>query len=170
MARFRLTAPHYLNVPGTEWEQNETLPTGKIYRHRYKVHMYLDPKDPGDHNYPLTGEIIVATVADPRYPLDLIFLGEPTQDMEPLDAEAEALFQAAMSRPQPMTEDDLRRAMATPRTESEEMKQMREMMKAMQEQVTAVIGQNEKLKQRLEEVEEAEPIPPASPNQPSLRL
>lgn len=93
MARWRLRIPHYLNVlPETEWEQKETdLLTGKQARKVYKVPMYLDPKDPTDCNYP--GEIIVCHDGKGQ-PRDKVFVGPPTPDMEPLDAEAEAISAA----------------------------------------------------------------------------
>lgn len=92
MARFRLKGKHYLNVPGTEWEQEETPlgKGGKTLRKRYHVPTYFDPEDQSDQNYP--GEIIVATEASKQYPKDIIFAGPPTADMEPLDDEAQELF------------------------------------------------------------------------------
>jgi hypothetical protein len=104
MARWRLLNPHYLNVPGTEWEYIEvSRQTGKQARVRYPVPRYLNPNDPADHNYP--GEIIVAhakpieaTQGTSRVSItggsknhDIIFTGPPTSDMEPLDDEAQAI-------------------------------------------------------------------------------
>jgi len=96
MARWKLTAPHYLGVPGTEWEQKETnQQTGKQARKVYKVPMYLDPKDTADCNYP--GEIIVAHGYKKHERQDILFEnangspGDPSPDMEPLDEEAEAI-------------------------------------------------------------------------------
>lgn len=92
MARWRLTAKHYLNVPGTEWEQKEIdTKTGKQARKIYLVNLHLDPEMPADHNYP--GEIIVC-LAGKGHPRDIVFEGDPTVDMEPLDAEAEAISAA----------------------------------------------------------------------------
>jgi hypothetical protein len=89
MARYRLTTPHYLRVPGTVWEQRETdSVTGRQGRKIYEVPLHLDPGQPGDYNYP--GEIIVASAKSAQYPKDIIFEGPPTLDMEPLDPEAEA--------------------------------------------------------------------------------
>jgi hypothetical protein len=97
MARFRLKDKHYLNVPGTEWEQSETSQaTGKQARKRYKTPLYLDPDQAADQNYP--GEIIVTTKADPRYPRDILFEGLPTVDMEPLDEEATKLITPILAR------------------------------------------------------------------------
>lgn len=96
--RWRLTAPHYLNIPmlpdGTrvEWEHKETnRENGRAVRKLYQVPLLLDPDSPVDHNYP--GEIVVAhEVEGARYsPRDYIFVGAPTRDMEPLNPEAEAI-------------------------------------------------------------------------------
>lgn len=93
MARFRLRGKHYLNVPGTEWEQKELdQATGKQARKIYPVPMFLDPAEPADCNYP--GEIIVATEISKGNGRDIVFLGDPTPDMEPLDDEAEALVES----------------------------------------------------------------------------
>lgn len=87
--RWRLTSGHYLNVPGTEWEQKETArETGRQVRKLYPVPLLLDPKDKADHNYP--DEIIVAWEGS-KYPRDIIFVGQPTPDMEPLNDEAQAI-------------------------------------------------------------------------------
>lgn len=93
MARWRLQQPHYLNVPGTEWEYKEVdKNTGKQGRKVYTVPALLDPKEPSDHNYP--GEIIVAYEGRAASPKDIIFIGEPTPDMEPVDDEAEKISAA----------------------------------------------------------------------------
>lgn len=95
MARWRLMNAHYLNVPGTEWEYVEiSRASGKQARVRFPVPQYLDPRDAADHNYP--GEIVVAYAKEGEkvskfYPKDIIFLGQPTPDMEPMDEEAEAI-------------------------------------------------------------------------------
>lgn len=92
MARWRLTAAHYLNVPGTEWEYKETdRNTGKQGRKVFEVPALLNPDDPADCNYP--GEIIVCHDGKGQG-RDIIFLGDPTPDMEPLDAEAESITEA----------------------------------------------------------------------------
>ncbi len=97
MARWRLQTSHYINVDqlpdGTkiEWEHKETArETGRMVRKLYPVPMLLDPRDPADHNYP--GEIVVANASSRQYPNDIIFHGDPTQEMEPLDDEAEAIM------------------------------------------------------------------------------
>lgn len=93
MARWRLVTGHYLNVlidgEQAQWEYKEVdRGTGKQGRKMFNVPMLMDPNDPADHNHP--GEIIVCHEGKGDRK-DTIFLGEPTPDMEPLDAEAEAI-------------------------------------------------------------------------------
>lgn len=96
--RWRLMSAHYLNVQelsdGTriEWEHKETArETGRTVRRLFPVPMLLNPQDPADHNYP--GEIIVASEIEGthRAPRDIVFRGEPTQEMEPLNEAAQAI-------------------------------------------------------------------------------
>lgn len=103
--RWRLTNPHYINVDqlpdGTkvEWEHKETnRANGRTVRKLFPVPMLLDPKDPSDHNYP--GEIIVARSIEGAHsqPNDIIFHGDPTQEMEPLNEEAEAITTSLRSK------------------------------------------------------------------------
>ena len=93
MARWRLTAKHYINATRhgevTQWMREETnRDTGRVARTLFNVPVYLDPDDPRDQNYP--GEIIVAYEKGAR-PKDLVFTGEPTPDMEPVDEEAQKI-------------------------------------------------------------------------------
>ncbi len=96
--RWRLTNEHHLSVAelpdGTrvEWEHKEiSRESGRIVRKLYPVPLYLNPKDPADHNYP--GEIIVAHKVDGCHNLrqDYIFSSPPTPEMEPLNDEAQAI-------------------------------------------------------------------------------
>lgn len=96
--RWRLMAPHYLNVPvlpdGTrvEWEHKETNAlNGRAVRKLYSVPMLLNPEDPGDFNHP--GEIIVSQEVEGAHFVrnDYLFTGAPTRDMEPLNEAAEAI-------------------------------------------------------------------------------
>lgn len=95
MARWKLTAAHYLNVPGTEWEHKETSrETGKQVRKIYPVPLHLDPKAESDWNYrPHLGEDgeIIVCHAGKGQGRDITFTGPPTADMEPLDEEARIL-------------------------------------------------------------------------------
>lgn len=93
LARWRLTGPHYINAyyPDMEdkqssWEYTQLNDKGRQIRKRYKVPMYLDPKDPTCYNYP--GEIIVANMENG---LDIVMEGKPTMEMEPLNEEAKRL-------------------------------------------------------------------------------
>jgi hypothetical protein len=95
MARWRLAAPHYLNVEGTSWEYKEVDRTsGRQKRTIFPVPLHLDPDNPGDWNIVRgkdDGEIVVADRETPENPKDIIFTGLPTPDMVPLDDEAKAL-------------------------------------------------------------------------------
>lgn len=105
MARWKLLQPHYINVPGTTWEYKETSrTTGKPVRREFPVPTFLNPEDPGDCNYSENGEswLIVADKIDDRFPRDIIFVGNPTPDMLPLDDEARAIsakFEKQWSHP-----------------------------------------------------------------------
>lgn len=103
--RWRLLAPHYINVPtlpdGTrvEWEHKETnRDSGRAVRKLYPVPMLLNPEDPNDCNYP--GEIIVSQEAEGAYFVrqDLLFMGPPTRDMEPLNEAAEIITEQYKAR------------------------------------------------------------------------
>jgi len=94
--RWRLTAPHYLNVAqyqdGTkiEWEHKETNAiNGRAVRKLHSVPLMLNPDDPNDYNYP--GEIIVTQEVEGGHCLkqDYVFTGAPTRDMECLNEAAE---------------------------------------------------------------------------------
>lgn len=93
MARWKLTEPHYLNVPSSRWEQTAVdARTGKPTRKMYKVPMHLDPRvaDDWNHKYPnneMDGEIHVCWEGK-GLPHDIVFEGEPTPGMVPLDEEA----------------------------------------------------------------------------------
>lgn len=94
MARWQLKQAHYLNVPGTEWEYKEqNRETGRQARKVYHVPLFLNPDDPADHNY-RQDEMIVVCHEGEGMPKDLVFVGPPTPDMEPLDEEAEAITEA----------------------------------------------------------------------------
>jgi hypothetical protein len=95
MARWRLAAPHYLNVEGTSWEYKEVDRTsGRQKRTIFPVPLHLDPDNPSDWNIVRgkdDGEIVVADKESVAFPKDIIFVGNPTPDMVPLDDEAKAI-------------------------------------------------------------------------------
>jgi hypothetical protein len=86
MARWRLTSEHYLMLdPPSEWEYKEVdQMTGNTARTVLKVGTYLSPKD----------RPYVVCHKGKGQPGDLVFLGDPTKEMEPLDDEAIALSEA----------------------------------------------------------------------------
>lgn len=89
MARWRLTAAHYLNVLGTKYRYVEVdRDTGEQNEATFDVPRLLDPKDPKAARS--AGECIVA-YAGSQQPRDWVFSGPPTPDMEPLDDEAAAI-------------------------------------------------------------------------------
>lgn len=100
MARWRLRNAHYLNVERDvngqeiEWEYKETnRETGRQQRKVFPVPLHLNPEDPADWNYPQDQVIIVAQ-GKGAMPKDIIFIGPPTPEMEPLDEEAEKISEA----------------------------------------------------------------------------
>lgn len=102
MARWRLMNPHYLNIldpdtgEPTKWEYSETdRVSGKARRKTYHVPQLLDPKDPSLCNS--EGEIIVCHEGKGTS-RDIIFFGEPTPEMEPMDEEAEAISAKLMHK------------------------------------------------------------------------
>jgi hypothetical protein len=88
MAVWRLNTPHYLNVPGTEYEYTEVSRDGRQGRSRWQVPRYLNPDDPADQTPFNSGQTFVCTERNPQYPGAILFIGEPTPDMEPIDEEA----------------------------------------------------------------------------------
>ncbi len=94
MARWRLTEPHYINVPGTRWEYIEVdRVTGRPKRTQFDVPRYLDPRDPRDWTVRRNnddGDIIVSNGNNPG-PGDIVFIGDPSTGMFPLDDEAREL-------------------------------------------------------------------------------
>jgi hypothetical protein len=97
MARWKLMTPHYLNVEGEEWEYQETnRTTGRPQRTKFPVPRLLDIRDPqcwtnqwGNKDN-AEGEIIVCYKGkgDPK---DIVFTGDPTPDMYPVDDEAKEI-------------------------------------------------------------------------------
>lgn len=93
MARWKLTTGHYLMVDGVNWEYTEINNQGKQARKRYVVPMFLDPKDEQMCNGVdvFNEPILVVSNGEGAQPRDIIFKGDPTPDMEPLDDEATAI-------------------------------------------------------------------------------
>lgn len=95
MARWKLMEAHYLAVPGTEWEYKETnRETGRQARKVYEVPLYLNPADPADWTDRANEMVVVSNAYNAAHPRDIVFTGPPTPNMEPIDAEAEAISAA----------------------------------------------------------------------------
>src|SRR5215472_14258375 len=100
MARWRLLEPHYLfTEPGTKWEYVETdRVTGRQVRKQYDVPTYFHHEAETDWNDYTTlangakaaGQVVVSDGHNPG-PRDIIFKGQPTPGMDPLDDEARAI-------------------------------------------------------------------------------
>lgn len=93
--RWQLTEPHYLNVPGTKWEQTIVdRNTGRPQRKSFTVPMHLHPESDVDWNR-MDGFVGFITVCHEGggHPdgKDIVFIGDPTPGMLPLDDEAKAL-------------------------------------------------------------------------------
>ncbi len=189
MARWKLLTSHYLNIPGTTWEYSEVdRTTGKQKRTQFVVPQLLNPEDPADWNYKTYGlngqvaygEVIVAYEGKGE-PKDIIFVGEPTPDMRPLDAEAEeitASFGEKWKRPPEQVEgqnggyaermiegfqqelESLRQTQSTTRVEgiSELLTAITAMMKQNQEMMLLMMANQQGLKPV---VDEEPPLPEA---------
>jgi hypothetical protein len=100
MARWRLTEPHYLFTdPGTKWEYVETdRTTGRQVRKQYEVPQYFHHEAEADWNEyesgprgeKLAGSIVVSDGRNAK-PRDIVFKGNPTPGMDPIDDEAKAI-------------------------------------------------------------------------------
>lgn len=93
MARWKLTQPHYLSVPNVEWEHRETDTTnGRQVRKVFIVPIVLDPVSPSNSQQPPNyGSDYIVAWEGKGNPADIVFIGDPTPDMEPLDEEAKAV-------------------------------------------------------------------------------
>jgi len=98
MARWKLTDAHYLRVLGMKWEYQEIdRRTGRPKRTQFEVPLYINPKyeddlkafGQGDPD-PEFCDIIVSDGNNPQ-PKDVIFIGDPTPCMTPLDDEAKEI-------------------------------------------------------------------------------
>lgn len=169
MARWKLMNPHYLNVKeidGEEivWEYKETdRNTGRQARKRFPIPYLLDPKDPTLQNR--AGDIIVSDGHN-AVPGDIIFFGEPTPDMMPIDDEAKAIseklapkwqhpidtlpangdFSLALIRTfEKQMSDLVKQGTIVPNVSSNGIDP--EAFKALQDQVKALMEQNAKLQE-----------------------
>lgn len=94
MARWQIISPHYLNVTGSqksEWQYTEVDRTnGRKKTKNFPVPTLLDPDDPSmwtEVRGRDDGRILVSDGNNPG-DSDIIFVGEPTPDMIPIDDDA----------------------------------------------------------------------------------
>ena len=93
--RWQIITPHYLHVDGTEWEYTETdRSNGRLIRKKFSVPRYINPLDPADWTERQgkdEGQTYLTN--DPRtdHANDIVFHGEPTPDMIPVNDEAKAI-------------------------------------------------------------------------------
>jgi len=97
MARWELREPHYLYTePGTKWEYIETdRTTGRQVRKQFDVPQYFHHEAETDwtefttlaNGQRSTGKVVVCNGHNPG-PRDIIFKGDPTPGMQPIDDEA----------------------------------------------------------------------------------
>ena len=195
MARWKLTEPHYLNVPSSRWEQISTDPrTGKPVRKMYKVPMHLDPRVEDDWNYEINGmdgEIHVC-YAGKGLPHDIVFEGNPTPGMVPLDDEAAEITSRFDWTPTQGTDEESQRAGFYARLGDSLIDKMTELKAAqatapqnsgvekLMEAIAAMMQQNQQIMQMLTEnsirvanpvdqvVDEEEPLPIAAPTEEEI--
>ncbi len=160
MARWRLTEPHYLAVPTERWEHTTTdSRTGKLVRKMYKVPRYLDPRVEDDWNVKLNGmdgEIHVCWEGK-GIPNDIVFEGNPTPGMLPLDAEAEEISGKFSWTPTQGIDEDSQRQSFYARLGDSLIEQMAELKVARElapvtpsldkfmETMLAMMGQNQQI-------------------------
>lgn len=94
MARWKLLTAHYIDTRDTQWEYKEVdQSSGRERRKQLTVPRFLDINDPGDwtnrwgNKDNAQGEIIVCHEGKGEKS-DIVFYGEPTPDMSPVDDEA----------------------------------------------------------------------------------
>lgn len=112
MARWKLTEAHYLNVPGTKWEYTmQNRVTGKPVRKVFDVPLFINPEDEADWNVREGFDGYVAVCHEGKgLPTDIIFLGDPTPGMLPLDEEAQALTAKFKWKPTAGTDEESKMA------------------------------------------------------------
>src|ERR1700746_1647419 len=111
MARWRLIEPHYLKVKGVTWEYQETdRATGRQVRKTFPVPQHFHPDIEVDWTERDGKDYGIVAVSDGHNakPSDIIFEGNPTPGMLPLDDEAKeisARFEPKWKAPERVYED-----------------------------------------------------------------
>jgi len=110
MARWRLLEPHYLHTePGVVWEYMETdRTTGRQTRKQFPVPQYFHHEVESDWT-DKQAQMVVVSDGKGAKTGDIVFKGEPTPGMMPLDDEAKAIsskFREKWSLPDKMFDPD----------------------------------------------------------------
>lgn len=169
MARWMLIEPHYLNVPDTKWEYVETdRATGRPIRKQFDVPIFLHPEDPSNwtekdiaNNGQVIGGRVIVSDGVGAAPTDIIFVGDPTPNMLPLDdhaREVSARFASVWKAPNENSNrthsqsllDDLERKMQL--VEQQQAKAQQVPMPALEQLLTAVtqmLQQNQEMMKAL---------------------
>ncbi len=107
MARWKLTEKHYLNVPGTKWEHQQIdRSTGRPIRKTFNVPLFLDPESEQDWNVREGYDGYISVCHEGKgNDRDIIFVGDPTPGMLPLDDEAKAITSQFSWTPTQGTDD-----------------------------------------------------------------
>lgn len=188
MARWRLNEPHYLKVKGVTWEYQETdRATMRQVRKSFPVPQHFHPDievDWTEVNGKGMGMVVVSDGHN-AHSTDVIFEGDPTPGMLPLDDEAReisARYKDKWKMPERLYEDaegsyagrmmdqyvesqgkvNMMLAEASSREVpgmSDFMKAMTDMMRQNQEIMMVLAGKAMGIKQ---EVDNLEPLPPAT--------
>lgn len=105
MARWKLTEAHYLKVDGTKWEYSEVdRKTGRPKRTQFDVPLYINPNYEDDLKAFGQGDAepefrdIIVSDGHNAQPKDIIFIGDPTPGMLPIDDEAKEISRKLEAR------------------------------------------------------------------------
>jgi len=187
MARWKLTEPHYLSVPSERWEHTTVdSRIGKPVRKMYRVPKHLDPRLEDDWNYRpennnMDGEIIVCWEGK-GLPRDIVFEGNPTPGMLPLDDEATEVSSSFSWTPTQGIDEDSQRQSFYARLGDTLIDQMTELkvaretapaaapvMDKFMETMLAMMGQNQQilaaLAGKVQAVPKQAPVPEPEPEQ-----
>lgn len=182
MARWQLTEPHYLNVPGTKWEQTITnRATNRPERKTFVVPLYLHPDVESDHTRKDGFEGIITVCQGEGHPdgRDIEFIGNPTPGMLPLDDEARAISAKFNWEPTRGLDDVSQAESHTSKIMSGLIDQLTEMktkaevgagqqiqgMDKFMETMAAMMAQNQQILMALAGKAIDKPIAPIMPNQ-----
>lgn len=99
MARWKLMTKHYLKVEDEPWEYKETdLISGREVRKTLQVPRHLDPESEFTEVEGRNAILVVCHQDKSKVKSDIVFFGDPTPDMEPMDDEAEAISEKLKSK------------------------------------------------------------------------